>query len=111
MKARRDYGIIYRDITGATDRQKPASADRVKAVLRLPKMQGYINLGATDKKPVTGAEQSHKAKRAPAMHPPKRTGEKAGNRYEAPQARKMPQVTVRGSPKNQGEKIIENVFF
>ena len=58
---RRESGIIYRDIIGATDQQEPASADRLKSVLRLPKIQGYINLGATDKKPVTGTEQSHKA--------------------------------------------------
>ena len=111
MSPLRRYGIIYRDIMGATDRQEPASADRVKAVLRLPKMQGYINLGTTDKKPVTGAERSHKAKPAPGGYPPKRNGEKARNRQEAPQARPTPQVTVRGSPQNQGEKIIENAFF
>lgn len=61
MNARPYYGIIYHDIMGVTDRQKPASADRLKSVLRLPKMQGYISLGATDKNPATGAEQSHKA--------------------------------------------------
>ena len=61
MSPLRKYGIIYSAIMGATDRQKPASADRVKAVLRLSKMQGYINLGATDKNPVTGTERSHKA--------------------------------------------------
>lgn len=61
MKTRARYGIIYSAIMGATDRQEPASADRVKAVLRLAKMQGHINLGATDKNPVTSAERSHKA--------------------------------------------------
>ena len=111
MSPLRKYGIIYRDIMGATDRQKPASADRVKAVLRLPKMQGCINIGWTAEKPATGAERSHNTKRAPAIHPPKRYGEKAGNRQEVPQALPTPQVTVRGSPQNQGEKIIENMFF
>ena len=108
MKARTDYGIIYHDIMGATDRQKRASADRLKAVLRLSKMQGYINLGATDKKPVTGKIQAHKRKPAPGGYTPNKDGR---NTAATPQARKMPQVTVRGSPQNQGEKIIENVFF
>ena len=111
MKARPDYGIIYRDIMGATDRQEPASADRVKAVLRLSKMQGCINIGWTAEKPVTGKIQAHKGKPAPGGYPPKRYGEKTGNRHEAPQARPTPKVTVRGSPQNQGEKIIENAFF
>jgi hypothetical protein len=111
MTAGAKNGIIYRDIMCATDRQKPASADHLKAVLRLAKMQGYINLGATDKKPVTGEIQAHKGKPAPGGYPPKRNGEKAGNRHEAPQARPTLKVTVRGSPQNQGEKIIENVFF
>lgn len=61
MSPLRKYGIIYSAIMGATDQQEPASADRVKSVLRLAKIQRYINLGATDKNPVTGAEQSHKA--------------------------------------------------
>lgn len=111
MRAMMKNGIIYRDIIGATDRQKPASADRVKAVLRLSKMQGCINIGWTAGKPVTGEIQAHKGKPAPGGYPPKRTGEKAGNRQEAPQARPTPQVTVRGSPQNRGEKNIENVFF
>lgn len=111
MSPLRKYGIIYRDIMGATDRQEPASADRLKAVLRLSKMQGCINIGWTAEKPITGEIQAHKGKPAPGGYPPNKDGRKGGNRHEAPQARKMPQVTVRGSPKNQGEKIIENVFF
>lgn len=111
MRAMMKNGIIYRDIIGATDRQEPASADRVKAVLRLSKTQGYINLGATDKKPITGEIQAHKGKHAPGGYPPKRNGEKTGNRHEAPQARKMPQVTVRGSPTFPGENFTENAFF
>lgn len=108
MTAGAKNGIIYRDTIGATDRQKPASADRVKAVLRLSKMQGYINLGATNKKPVTGEIQAHKGKPAPGGYPPNKGGR---NTAATPQARLTPQVTVRGSPQNQGEKIIENVFF
>ena len=98
------YGIIYRDIIGATDRQKPANADRVKAVLRLSKIQGCINIWCTAEKPFTGEIQAHKGKPAPGGYPPKRNGEKAGNRHKAPQARPTPQVTVRGSPQNQGER-------
>lgn len=111
MTAGAKSGIIYRDIIGATDRQEPASADRVKAVLRLSKMQGCINIGWTAEKPATVKIQAHKGKPAPGGYPPKRNGEKAGNRHEAPQARPTPKVTVRGSPQNHGEKNIENVFF
>lgn len=107
MTTARRNAIIYLDILRADRQQKPARVKPFKAVLRLAKLQGYINIPLTVKNTVTGKIQAHNGYIIGTAYTPEPIPEKPPRslNYYGIVNRRVPRFEIRGSPKIHEKKI------
>jgi len=107
MTTARRNAIIYYDILRADRQQKPARVEPFRAVLRLAKLQRYINLHTRYKNPVTGKIQAHNRHIIGTEYTPEPIPGKPPRslNYYGIVNRRVPRFGIRGSPKIHEKKI------